>query len=218
MPNKSRNFAIIGLGSFGRSLAMELTRLGDNVLAIDADENRAAALSGLVNSTVQLDSSDPQALQECGLDAYDVVVISIGENSELSILTAMNVLELGCTKVWVKAQTSTQRKVLEAIGVHRVVLPEQAFGELVAQSLHNPFVDDYLAISDETYIVKVTVGSEAIARVLADKSKLEDFAVSCLGVLENDALLPATEDQIGIGVSALLLGSRRNLRKLAGLV
>jgi len=117
MPNKSRNVAIIGLGTFGVSVARELTRMGDNVLGIDDDPARVSMICDEIKSSMQVDATDDKALSQCALETYDAVLVSIGENTEASILVAMNVVELGCRQVWVKAQTETQRKILNAIGV-----------------------------------------------------------------------------------------------------
>ena len=124
MANKSRNIAIIGLGTFGISVARELTRMGDNVLGIDDDPARVSMICDEIKSSVQADATDEKALSQCALETYDAVLVSIGENTEASILAAMNAIELGCQQVWVKAQTETQKKILKAIGVHNVVLPE----------------------------------------------------------------------------------------------
>jgi len=132
MANKSRNVAIIGLGTFGVSVARELTRMGDNVLGIDDDPARVSMICDEIKSSIQVDATDDKALSQCALETYDAVLVSIGENTEASILAAMNVIELGCRQVWVKAQTETQRKILKAIGVHHVVLPEQRFGTHIA--------------------------------------------------------------------------------------
>jgi len=153
MANKSRNVAIIGLGTFGVSVARELTRMGDNVLGIDDDPARVSMICDEIKSSIQVDATDDKALSQCALETYDAVLVSIGENTEASILAAMNVIELGCRQVWVKAQTETQRKILKAIGVHHVVLPEQRFGTHIAQIIHNPHLEDFISLGDGQYIV-----------------------------------------------------------------
>lgn len=217
MVNRSRNVAVIGLGTFGVSVALELTRMGDTVLGIDSDEASVMRLNGDVASTLQADATDSKALAECGLDAYDAIIISIGENVEASILTAMNVMELGCPTVWVKAQTETQRKILEAIGVHHVVLPEHAYGTSIAQIIHNPIVKDFLSFGDGNYLIEMDVTKLPAKSNFIDPKHLAAQHITCVGVYTDGKLVPSEsiDGPLVKGATVLLFGKRADLRKFA---
>lgn len=214
---KSRNVAIIGLGTFGGSVALELTRMGDTVLGIDTNEKLVLRLSDELENTVQADGTDPKALGECGIANYDAVVISIGENIEASILSAMNVLELGCTNIWVKAQNETQAKILRAIGIKNIVLPEQSYGNYVAQIIHNPLVKDYLSFGDGKYLTEMTINGPSVKKIFGDKKYLSHHNLKCVGIyVEGDLQYPEEyQGPIDTELTVLLFGTRADLRTFA---
>ncbi|WP_371397635.1 TrkA family potassium uptake protein [Fretibacter rubidus] len=217
MANKSRNVAIIGLGTFGVSVARELTRMGDNVLGIDDNPARVSMICDEIKSSIQVDATDDKALSQCALETYDAVLVSIGENTEASILTAMNVMELGCKQVWVKAQTETQRKILKAIGVHHVVLPEQRFGTHIAQIIHNPYVDDFMSLGDGQYVVMMEVHSSLAGKLLKEFKFEKSHNISCMGVYTDCVFSSPAEfkDALKENDKIILFGTRSQLRKFS---
>lgn len=216
MPNKSQNIAVIGLGSFGASVARTLAAIGDRVLVIDTDPAPVSRLSEDMADALEADATDMEALSQCGITDYDTVLISIGEDKEASILAAMNAIDLGCKRVWVKAQTRTHKRILDAIGVHRVILPEQAYGNRVAQVLHNPAVEDFLSLGDDIYLVQMTP-SDALQEALASDDFSANDDVCFVGVHAGDQFIAAAdfEGAFGEGDKALLHGRREDLRAFA---
>ena len=219
MAIKSRNVAIIGLGTFGVSVARELTRIGDNVLGIDEDPARVSLICDEIKSSVEVDATDEKALSQCALESYDAVIVSIGENTEASILVAMNVMELGCKQVWVKAQTETQKKILKAIGVHHVVLPEQRFGTQLAQMIHNPRVEAFMSSGDGQYIVTMKISNAFTGKLLADLDFENTYKISCVGILTAGEFVKFEryDDPIKENDKLVLVGSRTQLRKFSDL-
>ena len=217
MATKSRNVAIIGLGTFGVSVARELTRMGDNVLGIDDDPKRVTMICDEIKSSIQADATDDKALSQCALETYDAVLVSIGENTEASILAAMNVMELGCKQVWVKAQTSRQKKILEAIGVHHVVLPEQRFGTHIAQIIHNPYLEDFMSRGDGQYVVMMDVHNALKGKRLSDLDFEKAHSISCVGVFSDGVFTSPAEFTKSLGESdkIILFGTRSQLRNFA---
>jgi len=217
MANKSRNVAIIGLGTFGVSVARELTRMGDNVLGIDDNPARVSMICDEIKSSIQVDATDDKALLQCALETYDAVLVSIGENTEASILAAMNVMELGCRQVWVKAQTETQRKILKAIGVHHVVLPEQRFGTHIAQIIHNPHLEDFMSLGDGQYVVLMEVHSLLEGRLLTELEFEKDHNISCMGVYADGGFYGLAEFKNALKENdkVILFGKRNQLRKFS---
>lgn len=215
MPAKSRHIAVIGLGTFGVAIARELTRMGDRVIGIDNNVQLVSAMCDDLESAVEADATDFKALSECSLNDYDAVIVSIGENIEASILAAMNVLELGCKNVWVKAQTQTQKKILEAIGVNNVILPEESFGTHLAQIVHNPRMTDYLTLGSGEYIAQVTGRDELVGTSLADLKINKKFELTCIGIQTHEGFVTEIiQERIIQGTDILLLyGTRHNLRR-----
>lgn len=108
-----KQFAVIGLGRFGTSVAKTLSGLDFEVLAIDSNEHRIQEISSVVTHVVQADSTDEEALRALGLRNFDVVVVAIGDDIQASILTTIIVKEIGVPKVIVKAQNELHGKVLK---------------------------------------------------------------------------------------------------------
>lgn len=217
MPYQHRTVAVIGLGTFGKSVARELTRMGDRVIGIDIDSKRVTDLADEIDSTLQADTTDIKALRQCGLDSFDAVVVAIGRVTDASILTCLNVLELELTNIWVKAQSPSHAKVLRAIGIENIVHPEGAYGTRLAQMLHNPLVKDFLYLNDETFIVQMAVPHNLIGQKLSKLKLSKNFDVKCAGIIQgNNVNIDDCEDvTLANGESMLIVGTRPNLRRFA---
>lgn len=216
MASKSRNIAVIGLGSFGGAVAEELTRIGDKVLGVDNDPARVTRFSGEIDSTVEADASDGQALEQCGLDKYDAVVISIGEDMEASLLATTNALELGCPSIWVKAQNRQHAKILKQIGVKHVVQPELHYGQRLAYIIHNDQLEDFLLLGGDQLIARISINAETAGQKFTALQP-EGVAVECLGIFRNNQLLSenCADTVLSEGDALLVYGGRDALRRLA---
>lgn len=215
MSNRKRDVAIIGLGTFGIALARELTRIGDRVLGIDIDSKQVNALSDELHSTLEADATDPKSLLQCGLTDYDAVVVSIGEATQASILAALNVLDLDCGQVWVKAQDESHRKILKAIGVYNIILPEQSFGIQLAQIIHNPYLVNHMIIGDGTYIAELKLPHTLAGRTIKSLKLETKHNLKCLAHIR-DSNLENTDlcsQSLETGDTLLLHGRRPALRK-----
>ncbi|WP_256934176.1 TrkA family potassium uptake protein [Microbacterium sp. BF1] len=116
--------AVIGLGRFGTSLALELMSSGTEVLGIDADEDIVQSLNGELTQVVRADSTRLDVLQQLAVGEFDRVVLAIGNDITASILTASLLLQLQVPVIWAKAVDEQHGAVLEQLGVHRVIYPE----------------------------------------------------------------------------------------------
>lgn len=212
-----RNIAIIGLGTFGKSLARELTRFGDRVLGIDINEARVAEMSDELDSTLEADTSDTKALKQCGLEAFDVVVVAIGRVMDASLLTALNLLNAGHNHIWVKAQSEHHETLLRAIGISNIVQPEGYFGYRLAQVLHNPVVKDFLTLSKGRFVVQIKVPSHLEGKALEGINLQKKFDLKCIGVSRGEDVLVTNCEAIELkaGDDILIYGSRANLRSFA---
>ncbi len=216
MPAASKSFAIIGLGTFGSTVALELVRFGNYVLGIDIDEKRANRLADTLSEVVIADASDEAALREIGLANYDVVVVAVGEDFEASILATMNARLLGAKAVWVKAISRTQHRILSKLGADRIVHPEAEYGQHIAQMLHNPLVKDYVKLGNGFHVFNIEVSkSGAGAKVAA--LKLAEFELRCLGLMRGTKFFDCTQADLvmQLGDIMLILGRRVDLRRFS---
>lgn len=217
MGRKTRNFVIIGLGTFGRTIARDLLRYGDFVLGIDSNEDKVNALADELSEALIADGRDEEALREAGVDQYDVAVVAIGEDLESNVLCTMNLKLLGVETVWVKALSKMHHRILTRLGADRVVHPEQEIGQHVAQKLHNPLVRDYLSLGNGSYIVDLRVPESLEGLSLAELKFPSDGQVFCVGVMRGSEYIEKSDQAIRLEQDdkLLLLGGRDELRTFA---
>lgn len=144
---------VIGLGRFGKSLALELMDDGVEVLGIDSDARTVQSLAGRLTHVVEADSTNEDAMRQVGVHEFDRAVVGVGTDIEASILTASVLLTLGVPNVWSKAISAAHARILAQIGVHHVVRPEHDMGKRVAHLVRGRMLD-YIEFDDGYAIVK----------------------------------------------------------------
>ena len=215
MVEKSRSFAVIGLGAFGTAVASELARFGNRVLGIDVNERRVAALADVLHEVRIVDGTDEAALRETGLEHYDVVVVAIGRDLEASIVATMNARLVGCSTIWVKAHSRTHHRILVKLGADRVIQPEQEIGQHIAQVLNNPLVRDYVSLGNGFHVVNILLPKELEGRTLAALRLKQKFDLRPLGLMRGTEFLACDRDDVVLkgDDKLLVLGRRPELRR-----
>lgn len=147
---------VIGLGRFGRSLALELMNDGRlDVLGIDTDAALVDELAPHLTHAVVADSTKEEALRQLSVHEFDRAVVGIGTNLEASILTVSTLLEFGIRNVWAKAISESHARILTQLGAHRVIRPEHEMGLRVAHLVRGRMLD-YIEFDDGFAMVKTT--------------------------------------------------------------
>jgi trk/ktr system potassium uptake protein len=221
-----RTFAVIGLGRFGSAIATTLTELGHEVIGIDSNEEHVARLSDYVAQAVQLDATDEKAIRASGIQDVDVAVISIGERIDSSLLVVMLVKELGIPTIIAKATTALHGRILERLGVSRVVFPERDMAIRVAHSLVVPNVLDYVELSRDFSIVEMPAPRPFVGRTLRELALRTNYGLTLIAIKrgaraggqEATVVSPPAEERIETGDVLSLLGSNEQLSKLEGLL
>jgi trk system potassium uptake protein TrkA len=209
-------FAVIGMGRFGRSVATTLQQLGHQVMAIDKDEEALAEIVDDVAHAVQVDSTDEDALRGVGISNFDAVVVAIGDFIQESILTTLLLKELGCKKIIAKAVDDLQAKVLEKIGADLIVRPEREMGARVAHQLASPGVIDFMEVSPTFSIEELSVPDRLAGRTLGELDLRVKYGVSVLLIRRNGQLLisPGGDTPLRTGDVLVVVGENRQLTKL----
>jgi trk system potassium uptake protein len=177
-----KNFAVIGLGRFGFSVAKTLAKYGSEVIAIDNHEERVKKVSDFVTFAVQLDAMDEKALRSVGVQNVDTAIVSIGENIEASILVVMILKEMGIKNVIAKAVTTLHGKVLENLGVKRIIYPERDMAIRVAHSLIRPKVLEQLELSEEYSIVELSTPADLIGKNINESQLRSKYGVNLIAI------------------------------------
>ncbi|MBL3685951.1 TrkA family potassium uptake protein [Leucobacter zeae] len=159
--------AVIGLGRFGTSLALELMETGTEVLGVDINEDIVQALNGRLTQVVRADSTKPETLEQLTIGEFDRVVVAVGSDIKVSILTASLLLQLGVPVVWAKADDEQHAIILDQLGVHRVLSPERDMGRRVAHLVRGAAAD-YLEIDPGYAMVKTAAPREVQGMTLRE--------------------------------------------------
>ncbi|RRJ61935.1 TrkA family potassium uptake protein [Paenibacillus oralis] len=211
-----KQFAVIGMGRFGLSVATALSNMGLDVLAIDADEHRTQLVANLVTHAVSADSTDEEALRALGIRNFDVVVVAIGEDIQASILTTLILKDLGSPLIVVKAQNELHGKVLQKIGADKVIYPERDMGLRVAHHLTSPNVLDYIELSDEYSIVEMRVSSEMVGKNLIELDIRAQFGCNVMAIKRGARMniSPSAAERLTADDVLVIVGEKNDLTKL----
>lgn len=211
-----KQFAVLGLGRFGSSLAKTLYDLGHEVLAVDEREEAVQEISESVTHAVQADATDESALRSLGLRNFDVVIVSIGADIQASILVTLIVKELGVKYVVAKAQSELHAKVLYKIGADRVVLPERDMGLRLAHNLVSSNVLDFIELSSDYSIVEVAALNEWQGKTLKDLNFRRKYGLNVIAIKHNGEMnvSPRAEDIIEENDVLVVIGENEGITRL----
>lgn len=189
-PTRKRSFhaanvAVIGLGRFGSSLALELVKCGHQVLGIDNDDKIVQSLAGELTHVVTANTTDEDTLKELGLADLDCAVVAIGADLEASILTTSLLLQIGVKQLWVKANSTAHGRILEQIGAHHVIFPEYEMGRRVAHMVTGESLD-YVQIDEDFVMVKSVCPESFDGRDLAELKIRSTYHVTVVATKRPD--------------------------------
>jgi len=169
--------AVIGLGRFGQSLALELMSVGTEVLGIDGDERIVQSLNGRLTHVVRADSTSEETLRQLSVPEFDRVVVAIGTDIQASILTTSLLLRFDIREIWAKAVSDQHGTILEQLGVRHVVYPEKDMGRRVAHLVRGA-MQDYMEVGDNFALVKTSACKPIIGEPLGTVKARERFGVT----------------------------------------
>jgi len=212
----ARQFAVIGMGRFGTSVARTLYEMGFDVLGIDTDEDRIQDTVDYVTHAVTADSTDENALKSIGIRNFDVVVVAIGNDVKNSILTTLILKELGVKFIVVKAQDELHGKVLEKIGADRVVYPERDMGYRVAHNLISPNILDYIELAPDYSILEIQVPSKFVGRSLEQIDIRRKYGCNVMAIKHGGEIniSPIATDILHAGDVLVVVGKNDDLDEL----
>ena len=209
-------FVVIGLGKFGKSLAIALTELGKEVLAIDNDVENVNAIEDRVLTAVVADASANNVLCSLGVQNFDCVINCISSNLEASILTTLICKDLGVKYVLAKAQNEQHKKVLERIGADMVIIPEINMGQKLAQMLVNPSINVISNLTNKFKIVEILVPEDWQEKSILNINVRKKYQISIIFIKRNDEVInPEPETILKQGDVLILAGEISKLENLS---
>ena len=223
-----KKFAILGLGSFGESLAKSLSEKGAEVIAVDRNMTRVEEIQDYVSIAVKLDSTDENALKAQGINEVDYAVVCIGEDFESNLLTSVLLKQLGVPNVITRATRPIEEKILKAVGIDRVVLPEQEVGEKLAYSLMHPQLKEIFYLAGEITIAELESPIYFIGKTLEELQLRSKFGVNLITirrrhkidekaekpVIDEEVMMPTAQTVIQENDILVLVGKKSDINKL----
>ncbi len=211
-----KQFAIIGCGRFGSSVAKTLYGMGYEVLAVDRNEEIIQNIVDNVTHAVQADATDENSIKSLGIRNFDVAVVTIGSNIQSSILITLMVKELGVKYVVAKAQNELHAKVLYKIGADRVVFPEREMGVRVAHNLVSSNIMDYIELAPDYSIVEVATLPEWVGKDLSQLNMRVQYGINVMAIKHgpNINIAPTAFDIIEEDDVLVVIGHNDDIRKI----
>jgi trk system potassium uptake protein TrkA len=216
----SGEFAVIGLGQFGRAVALSLVREGAAVLAIDQLEERAQLVESEVDAVACADATDERALNELGLERMSCVVVAMGARArETSILTTSLLRQRGIPRIISRAANELHARVLLAVGAHEVINPELQMGQRLARNLAHPTILEQIALDENTNLVEVATPEQFIGKAMLEIDMKRRYGVSVIAVRRGGEVIPqlAADDRLARGDRLLIVGPPASVRRVASL-
>ncbi|MBW4604195.1 MAG: TrkA family potassium uptake protein [Calothrix sp. FI2-JRJ7] len=214
----NQQFAVIGLGRFGRSVCATLHKFGYQVLATDISEKRVAdALTEqIVGHAIQLDSTEPAALKEAGIFEFDTVIVAIGNYIQESIVTTLNVKEGGVPHVVAKASSEVHCKLLTRVGADHVVFPEFEAGRALARTLTKPSILERFDLDPDNSIVEVIVPDEFHGKTVSELQLRNRYGLNLLAVSNDGKFLinPEPDKRLQKGSAMVVIGCNKDINRL----
>ena len=212
----NRQFVVIGIGRFGASLAKTLYATGNDVLAIDKNEDLVQDIADYVTHAVQMDATDENALRTLGIKNFDVAVVSIGDNIQASIMVTLLLKELGVKYIVAKGSNDLHAKVLKKIGADRVVLPEQDMGNRVAHNLLSSSILDFIELSEDYSVMEIEVVDAWDNNTLKQLDLRAKYGINVMAIKNEKKVKvsPSAETILNSGDILVVVGSVEQLTKI----
>lgn len=216
MAKAKKQFAVIGMGRFGSSVARVISQMGFEVLAVDDDEQRIQDIVNTVTHAVSADSTDEEALRALGIRNFDVVVVAIGQDIQASILTTLILKDLGVPRIIVKAQNELHGKVLQKIGADKVIHPERDMGTRVAHHLVSPNIMDFIELSDDYSIIELQANSQIVGQTLKTLDIRKRYGCSVMAIKNKGKMniTPQADAPINDDDVLVIVGANKDIQKL----
>lgn len=210
-----KQYAVFGLGNFGRSVALTLESLGCDVVVVDKSLEKIQEIADSVAYAMRADVTDPEVLKTLGARNLDGAVVAVSDNLEASIMSILVSKEMGIPRVVAKAKDDLQATVLEKVGADEIVYPERDMGARVAKNLMSTTFADWIELSNDYSLVETEIPKEWIGKSLIELRVRERFDVNVVGVEINGEVEVTFDPQLPLPQNAILIliGSNKTLEK-----
>lgn len=210
-----KQYAVLGLGIFGTSVALELETLGCEVIVVDNNMEKVQEISEYVSYAICADIHDSEVMKSLGAKNLDGAIVAIGNNLEGSVLATISAKEAGIPFVIAKAQSELHERILKKVGADSIIRPEKEMGTRIARSLVSGNFADWIELSDDYSMLETKIPKNWVGKQLIDLKIREKYGVNVVGIVENGKM-DVTIDPYRIFVEntiVILIGSNEALKR-----
>lgn len=210
-----KSILLIGLGRFGKHIAMHLNQLGHQVMAVDQEEERIEAVLPFVTNAQIGDSTNAYFLESLGISNYDVCIVAIGNDFQSSLETTSLLKELGGKMVVARAARDVQAKFLLRNGADEVVYPEKQLAKWTAIRYSADHILDYIELDEDHAMFEVSVPEDWAGRTIGQMDIRKKFNINIMGIKKNGKLVLSISPDTVLEAedTMLVLGRNKNLQK-----
>ena len=210
-----KNILLIGLGRFGRHIALQLNKLGHEVMAVDSNEERVNGILPIVTNAQIGDSTNTEFLKSLGIGNFDVCIVTIGGNFQNSLETTSLLKELGAKLVVSRAERDVQEKFLLRNGADEVIYPEKQVANWAAIRYTADHVRDYIEVDEAHAIFEVEVPEGWIGKTVGELDIRRKYSINIMATKENGKINMAVSPDTVLtdNITLLVLGAYKELQK-----
>jgi len=210
-----KNILLIGLGRFGKHIALQLNKLGHEVMAVDSNEERVNEILPIVTNAQIGDSTNTEFLKSLGIGNFDVCIVTIGGNFQNSLETTSLLKELGAKMVVSRAERDVQAKFLLRNGADEVVYPEKQVANWAAIRYTADHIRDYIEVDEAHAIFEVEVPEGWIGKTVGELDIRRKYSINIMATKENGKINMAVSPETVLtdNITLLVLGAYKELQK-----
>ena len=210
-----KNILLIGLGRFGKHIALQLSKLGHELMAVDSNEERVNAILPIVTNAQIGDSTNADFLKSLGIGNYDVCIVTIGGNFQNSLETTSLLKELGAKMVVSRAERDVQAKFLLRNGADEVVYPEKQVANWAAIRYTADHIRDYIEVDEAHAIFEVEVPEGWIGKTVGELDIRRKYSINIMATKENGKInmVVSPDTVLTDNITLLVLGAYKELQK-----
>ena len=209
-----KQVVVIGLGRFGSSVARTLAQQGHDVLGIDIDEARVNALARVLTQAVTVREVNEDVLLSLGVKECDAAVVGMA-NLEFSITISQILKDFGIKLIISKAASELHGRVLQRLGVDRIIFPERDMGIRVAHSLVSNSVIDYIELSPDYNIYELATPPTFVGQSLAQAQLRATYRINVIAIKRTSTVLisPGADEVIQANDILVVIGHNNDLNR-----
>lgn len=213
-----KRFAVIGLSTFGQELAVNLFKLGNEVLVIDRNREKVQTVSKHVTTAVTAEIKSKDILKKLEVDKMDGVIVSTGGQANTSILITLFLKEMSAKNIMVKALDPDHAKILSKLGADMIINPEMDMAVNLANKLNAPNFLEYVRLSSEYNIVEVAPPFDFIGKTIAEIDLRKKYNIHIIGIrdvtTEQFTVVPTADFRLKDSEVMIVIGSEKDLNRL----